>query len=203
MSDPRDNPIFRVLTHPYTERVRVWMPYPLVLGIVTTVFAIPGGFIVYAVTGNAESGILIPFVCAAAVMGLSEVIALSGWISGYRPFVARWDSLHADRALALETGVRAAAEKRGFNIVWAKPRVGFVGVCGMEHEDRPAVLAPAQSPLRLSLLISSSRGAGCRVVVKLDVRTLVVWDTGEKARVTALGRDLLGESGDSREPVKT
>ena len=199
-----DNIIFTALTHPSLERLRTFIPYPIYAGTVAAVVSIPvfalkgfmlGGRFVSGSTGSwMDSFFFVPAASFSAIAALMTLLSLGGLVSGYRPFRKKWDPLTDEEFRDVSARLVAAAEAEGYSIAWKRELGDFVGVMGIALERRSGPHPGNDFPVRISFL-SKSRFARREAELRLDNRTVVLWDTGERARLSALGAALLSRAG--------
>jgi hypothetical protein len=183
MNKPVRDSIFKVLTHPALERFRAWIPYPLYVSLVTFIFAIP----MAALTAPAwQEAILMPPIGAAVVGALIGLLALGGRLSGYCPHQTNWEVMESDAAPRLSQRLRDTAQAQGFQILWHAPGGDFVAVWGLELEARVATHKGNEAPIRLVFHLSGPPSRQ-RARLRVEGRTVVLWDTGERARVESIG----------------
>jgi hypothetical protein len=183
-----------MLTHPRFERYRARIPYTIVAGVVW--FALGGivsVFFALAGHGPGDPNPLVPICCAAGMTGLYLVAAIVGFLSGYRPFIQRWDAMPAGEVRALADRLAAAADLAGWAIAWRGPRGDIVATLGLDPDDRTLVHDANAGPVRLSVFVTE-RGPQATMRLKIGIRTICLWDSGETARCRELGERLIADA---------
>ena len=194
-----DTLVYKILTHPSLERFRARIPHPIYSGLVALVASIPVVLLTgLTVKSPAKAShdlpaamLAVPPACFLAVTLLFGILALVGWLSGYRPFAREWGNLAPGDAESLLLRCMANAEALGFSTFWQKESAGFVAVLGMEREGKNAFHSGSNVPVRASFFLSEMNTPRARAGLKLEVRTVVLWDTGECQRVRALGEAVI------------
>jgi hypothetical protein len=184
-------PVFSILTHRRLERYRVFIPYPLVTGLLTFVFAIP--FVFVGILARPQDWrVLIGIWIVAGLMlgGLMALVAAVGWLSGYRPFYACWDISGPSSRIQLAGRLKAEAVKLGADIMWEGAGGDFVGVIGMEREGESATHSGTEAPVRISLFLTPDKA-----VFRVTGRTVVIWDTGERERNASIAQTMIQNAG--------
>ena len=184
-------PVFSILTNRRLERYRVFIPYPLVTGLLTFLFAAPL-ILIRILTRPQDWRALIGIWIAAPLMlgGLTTLIAALGWLSGYRPFYACWDISDTNSMRQLAERLKEVAVKIGTDIMWEGPGGDFVGVIGMEREGRTATHSGTETPVRISLFFKSDKA-----IFRVTGRTVVIWDTGERERNASIAQTMIQNAG--------
>ncbi len=192
--------IFGVLTNPSLERMRTYIPYPIYAGLVAAFFAVPCvvlQLVPHFPTGDpgaasSLSGVLlsVPVISFLAIATLSTLLSFGGWISGYRPFRKCWTHLSDEELSAAALRLRATAEAAGYRIAWSGAGGDFVGVSGMALEGNAALHSGSHFPVRVCLRTRRRASRG-EADLRLENRTVVLWDTGERARLAELGAALI------------
>src|SRR5438046_5645172 len=177
------------LTHPKLERWRARLPYALFTTILAYLFVLPYALIIalaqllgYRGTDDISlSRSWLTLLLAPLGVGiLFLLIAACGRISGYRPFKQRWRNVPRDEAREFSDHLRAAAENNRFVTVW-RCHGDFVAVGAMHLESSELVHHGNHFPMRLSLFMRRRGEHQADVELKLANRTVVYWDTGERA----------------------
>ena len=194
--------VFNLLTHRRLERIRGVVPYPLYTGLLTFVLALPlmlpMVFSERSPLGRSPLPFPVRWLAAAAIpagviLGMMSGLALIGFISGHRPFRHRWARLTPRDAAELLGRLQAVARWVGFDVMWSDARKGFVGVLNMEAEAVQAFHDSDKAPVRIVVQVRGMDGVAAEVRLKLQILTLVVWDTGEKARLADMGQKMLAQ----------
>lgn len=194
--------VFNLLTNRRLERFRGVIPYPLYTGLVTLLLAIPLMLPMVFSERSPLGGGGLPFpACwalaslmpAGVIAGMMSLLALVGFISGHRPFRHAWIRLTPQEAAVLFERLLTVARWMGFDITWSDPGKGFVGVLNMEQEGSAALHSSDKAPVRIVVHLRDTDSMNAEVRLKLQIRTLVVWDTGEKARLQELGGRLMAQ----------
>ena len=194
--------VFRLQVHPRLERYRARVPYFLVTGLAAAMLVLPAASLVLLAQalgyrGTPEVSLartwwtlgLVP-IGAALVFGAIDGI---GRASGYRPYRRSWQGLSAGAAKELSQRLLASAERLGFSSTWHDARSGaFVAVRNLAMEYRQQVPGALHFPMRLSVFVQSTDPAHVRVRLKLQNRTVVVWDTGERDTCRKVGEAVAG-----------
>ena len=182
--------IFTLLTNPKLERYRVYIPYPIYVGFITSILCTPL-FVVFLLRGAPwQHAVLAPVMCGAIIFSLNFVLSIGGFVSGYRPFKMKWENSEEHEILMRSRRLMDACKAYGFDIVWTNEKGSFVAVLGLALEAKEVGHAGTEVPVRVSLM-SSARGS----VLKVQGRTVVLWDTGEKERMKSIGQELIKTAG--------
>ncbi len=191
---PEADPRYRGLTWPVIlpvfEVVRARIPYPVWVFLFYAPFGFAAGWMNNLVRlGQGGSLWVMPSLGVGVVLAIAVLLGILdaiGRASGYRPFVHRWEgvvSATADREIER---IAESARQRGFEIVWCKQAKGFVAVRSTNLEQN-VVNSGQAFPIRLSLFIQETDLAHCQLVMKLQNRTVVFWDTGESQTLANVG----------------
>ena len=192
MSNQTNHPVLKILINPALERFRVWIPYPLYISFVTFVYGVPiNAVIIVLLDFPWFIGLLIPSIGAVAIGALTTLFAFGGLISGYRPYKTRWTIIDPNASQLLFERLLNASKDCGFEIVWHNSESGFVGVLGMELEARKAIHKGPETPVRVSFRLADSATLWQYAMLKVEVRTVVLWDTGERSRMDSLGKEIV------------
>jgi hypothetical protein len=186
-----DSLIKTILLHPRLERFRARVPYWIVAGILWfAVFGAASGLMFLGV-GPQDIPLIVPIYIAGGMTVLYIIATITGHISGYRPFTQRWSGLTLDESQKLATRLLEAAETLGVTIVWDGPVGSFVGTLALENENGALTHKAKESPLRFSLFVRRQGAHHARMDLKIAIRTICFWNTGETQRCRDLGEQLL------------
>jgi len=206
------DPITLLLTHPVLERYRVLLPYPVFVGLIIFVpvfitmsvlvivgeivpqrAPLPAGWrwspIILGATGA---------ICMAAPLSIAMAL---GHLSGYRAYGRTWNALTPGDADDLASRLKTAAQTLQFQITWdGGGRRGFVAVHSMHLEMR-ATNSGKWFPTRLHLFVKAGADGFRRAEMGVGIRTVVIWDTGERDRCRDIGETLVRMVADEAVPV--
>lgn len=189
--------VFNLLTNRRLERLRGTIPYPLYAGLVTLLLAFPlmlplvfsersplgGGGLPFALRW-----VLAALLPAGVITGMLSLLATLGFLSGYRPFRYCWSRQTPADARALVDRLLAVARWMRFDMTWVDPKKGFVGVLNMEHEGGAPLHSSTDAPVRIVVGLRGMDSMEAEICLRLEIRTLVVWDSGERKRLEEMGQ---------------
>jgi hypothetical protein len=192
----------RLQLHRRLERFRARVPYFVITGVIAALLTVPPATLLLLAQALGYRGT--PdmslsrswWTLALAPLGIAVLFAIidaTGRVSGYRPFRRRWEHLSPHAAKDLSQRLLLAGRAEGFEPVWEDgEQGGFVAVRNMELETRRHVADGKTFPMRLSVFIVPADAAHVEVNLKLENRTVVVWDTGERETCRRIGLALTG-----------
>jgi hypothetical protein len=202
--------IVKFFTSPLSERFRARIPYPIYISlpivVLSALLGLPWviGWFTHRLTDKDDALWIIPLMfMGAALLAIlyHTIIAVRGRLSGYRPYIFRWNSMEpAEATFLMERLIRAATELR-FQIVWQKENTGFIGVLGLElQRTSERYYAGDNFPVRLVFALSRGGSGTHTATLKLEVRTLVIQDSGETAHLRELGEWIVASATNQRIP---
>jgi hypothetical protein len=192
--------VLGMLTSPRLERWRAKFPYALFTGLAAYMYMIPVALLVLfaqALGYRGEGNITLTrtwltiLLAPAGIAALIALLATVGWLSGYRPFRREWRNVPLAEAVEMAGRLRAQAEAHGFVAMWNGGADGFVSTWGMGLERTSYFNTGKSFPMRLSLFIRRVKADRAKVSIKLALRTVVLWDSGERATCEQVAQSLI------------
>lgn len=199
--------IHRYVIDTVLERWRVNVPPPFFLGFVTLICGLPFAltFLPFSPLPANVILVMIPLIPVGAAVGITVIFGffwLLGYVTGYRDFVHRWESLPTTELEELTSRFRSAAAEHGFKIVWSRGDRGLVALKGLEMELAGTPFYSAkQFPMRLSLLYKKTDDCTLCATLKMQARSYVVINTGERQRCQEEGERILAALGVDDNPA--
>lgn len=191
------------MTSKKLERIRAIVPFPVYISVLVFVLSVPVVLLsIFFNTGifaflppqllvTLFSSLMVSILGAAGTFLLYGSLAMLGFVSGYRSFKYTWHKINEHEVERIVDRAKYLLESAGFEIYWFAKDTGFVGVKGMEKESETLIHKGDNFPVRAYFRINKFSGGFYRADIKLENRTVVVWDTGEKRHLENLGKNLL------------
>jgi len=191
--------IFSVLTDKGLERVRTHIPYPIYVGLLTFTLAIPIITTIFVLNGSIPTfslkqlisvffAIIFFSLLVGGVLALFlGLLMLLGKLSGYKPYEYNWVNIDEFTAETIGDKIKGLSEKLGFETCWYEKKLGYVSVRGLELESNSSFHQADNFPIRLVYTIKRQKTGLVNCKLKLETRTITLWDTGETKRLGNLG----------------
>ncbi len=193
-----------LLTSKQMEYLRILVPQPVYLGLVVFASTLPVFLVLMVLTGPVAHAakaipvlgfLLIPVAGSLGTMILFTLVRMLAWVSGYRPFLFYTEDLDEQRSEEMVSRLLAAALGEGFDLFWRSPQKGFIAVKGIEMEKAgQRDMSGARFPIRCVCLRSMNGMRHC-LKLRLQVRSIPVWNTGETRVLRELGARLIQAAG--------
>lgn len=191
-----------LLTNKQMEYLRILIPQPVYLGLVVFASTLPVFLVLMLLAWPAVRAtkaipvlgfLLIPVVGSLGTVVIFTLIRMLAWASGYRPFSFSTDDLDEQRSKEMASRLLSGALGEGFSLFWENPQTGFIAVKGIEMEKAgQRTLSGTRFPIRCVCLRGMN---GMRLRLRLQVRSISAWHTGETRVLHELGSRLLQAAG--------